>query len=161
MTAVRHKAGLQLSLNWLICLLLFVAIYAGFQGGRYYLANRVQELGIAASAALFCLGAWRSLFLVSIGEWRRWVVVPVALIATIMIGSAAVFTFNYSGNLAFGFFSAREFMLALLGPGVYLLCRCGLPLRVVEQVVWTALVALMINYLFFFVDFCLPSEIDK
>lgn len=147
---MRHQVRLPCRLNWLICVLLFVAIYAGFQGGRYYFANRFQELGIAASLALFCLGAWRGLFLVSTVEWRRWVVTPLLLIIAIMGSSAAVFTFNYSGNMAFGFFSAREFLLAPVGPGVYLLCRCGLPLRAVHQVVWLALLVLMLNYLYFY-----------
>jgi hypothetical protein len=33
-----------------------------------------------------------------------------------------------SGNFLYSVFSAREFLLAFLGPGIYLLCRCGLPL---------------------------------
>jgi hypothetical protein len=47
-------------------------------------------------------------------------------------------------------FSAREFLLAFLGPGIYLLCRCGLPLAQVERCLWLALFALMLNYLFFY-----------
>jgi hypothetical protein len=39
-----------------------MAIFAGFQGGRYYLANRLQELGIACALLLFAVGAWRALF---------------------------------------------------------------------------------------------------
>lgn len=139
-----------LQLNWLLYLLLFVAIYAGFQGGRYYLANRVQELGIASALLIFGLGAWRALFQVNANEWRRWVVAPVVLIVGIMACSAAIFTLNYAGNVAYGFFSAREFLLAFLGPGVYLLCRCGLSVRAVHQVIWLSLVVLMLNYLAFY-----------
>jgi hypothetical protein len=57
---------------------------------------------------------------------------------------------NYQGNLLYSVFSAREFLLAFLGPGVYLLCRCGLPVEGVKRTVWLAFFALMLNYLFFY-----------
>ncbi len=148
--SVQRRTGLVLSLRWLIALLLFVAIFAGFQGGRYYLANRLQELGIFAALALFCLGAWRSFFLLSYREWRRWALWPIALVLGVMGVSALVFSLNYAGSMLYSFFSAREFLLAFLGPGVYLLCRCGHPLGDVHRVIWFALLALMINYLFFY-----------
>ena len=49
----------RLDLRWLVLALLFMAVFAGFQGGRYYLANRLQELGIASALALYALGAWQ------------------------------------------------------------------------------------------------------
>lgn len=144
------RPGVRLDLRWLIMLLLFMAIFAGFQGGRYYMANRLQELGIASSLALYLLGAWQGLFLLPNSEWRRWVIGPLCLILGIMGVSSLVFTLNYSGKLLYSFFSAREFLLAFVGPGVYLLCRCGLPLDSVRRVIWCALVALMLNYLVFY-----------
>jgi hypothetical protein len=140
----------RFDLRWVIALLIFMAIFAGFQGGRYYFANRLQELGIAAALALYLLGAWRGLFLLPYREWLDWVVGPLVLVGGIMGVSALVFTLNYSGNLLYSFFSAREFLLAFAGPGIYLLCRCGLPLHWVRRVFWAALVALMLNYLFFY-----------
>jgi len=129
-----------------ICL----AVFAGFQGGRYYLANRLQELGIACALLLFGLGAWRALFSLSRTEWMRWVAAPIYLIGGIMVISATVFTLNFEGNLLYSVFSAREFLLAFMGPGIYLLCRCGLPRESVERCLWISFVALMINYLFFY-----------
>ena len=129
-----------------ICL----AVFAGFQGGRYYLANRLQELGIACALLLFAVGAWRALFRLSRSEWTRWVMAPVCLIGGIMVISATVFTLNFKGNLLYSVFSAREFLLAFMGPGIYLLCRCGLPQANVERCLWVTFVALMINYLFFY-----------
>jgi hypothetical protein len=129
-----------------ICL----AVFAGFQGGRYYLANRLQELGIACALLLFAIGAWRALFRLSRGEWMRWVMAPICLIGGIMLISAAVFTLNFDGRLLYSVFSAREFLLAFMGPGIYLLCRCGLPRENVERCLWITFVALMINYLFFY-----------
>lgn len=130
--------------------LLFIAIFAGFQGGRYYLANRLQELGIAAALCLFFIGAWRGLFLLKQGEWRCWVIRPMMLVFGIMITSALVFVVNFEGKFLYSFFSAREFLLAFVGPGIYLLVRCGLSTQRVEHILWLALAALMVNYLYFY-----------
>lgn len=139
-----------INLQPILQVIIFIAIFAGCQGGRYYFANRLQELGIACALALFILGAWRGLFRLDIQEWRRWVLRPACLVFGIMLISAIVFTLNYEGNIAYSFFSAREFMLAFAGPGLYLLVRCGLPLKRVEHAIWGALIALMLNYLFFY-----------
>lgn len=140
----------RIDLRWLVTILLFIAIFAGCQGGRYYMANRLQELGIASSLALYLIGSWRGFFLLPFREWRTWVLGPALLVGGIMGISSIVFTLNYSGKVLYSFFSAREFMLAFLGPGVYLLCRTGVSLALVRQVFWCALIALMINYLFFY-----------
>ncbi|MEP4486525.1 MAG: hypothetical protein ABJ013_12905 [Halioglobus sp.] len=139
-----------MNLKPVLQLMIFMAVFAGCQGGRYYFANRLQELGIACALGLFLLGAWRGLFRLDIQEWQRWVLRSVYLIVGIMLTSAIVFSLNYEGNIAYSFFSAREFMLAFAGPGLYLLVRCGLPIKLVEQAIWGALIALMLNYLFFY-----------
>ena len=145
-----RRPAASVNLRPVLYILLFIAIFAGCQGGRYYLANRLQELGIAASLGLYMVGVWRGLFLLPRREWQAWSVGPLLLVGGIMGISALVFNINYSGNVLYSFFSAREFLLAFVGPGVYLLCRCGLPLDGVRRVFWAALVALMVNYLFFY-----------
>jgi len=134
----------------IICVLLFFAIFAGCQGGRYFMSNRLQELGIACSLALFALGAWRALFLLDTATWRKWIFTPIILIGGIMGISSVVFVINYGGNPLYSFFSAREFLLAFMGPGIYLLCRSGFPIKTVERVLYFTLFALMVNYLFFY-----------
>lgn len=139
-----------MNLQWLVWLLIFVAIFSGFQGGRYYMANRLQEVGIAAAILLYLIGAWRGLFLLPRREWQTWTLAPLLLIGGIMGISSLVFALQYDGKLLYSFFSAREFLLALIGPAVYLLCRTGLPLEGIERAFWFALVGLMLNYLFFY-----------
>lgn len=144
------RLSVRLDVRPLLYGLLFIAIFAGCQGGRYYFANRLQELGIAASLALYMVGVWRGIFLLPRREWQAWTLGPLLLIGGIMGLSSLVFTLNYNGNVLYSFFSAREFLLAFMGPGVYLLCRSGLPLDGIRRVFWFALVALMVNYLFFY-----------
>lgn len=152
-----HAGYRPLDIQPLICVLLFLAIFAGCGGGRYYMANRLQELGIFSAMALMVLGAWRSFFQLDMNAWKTWVFKPVYLVFGVMVISSLAFYSNYGGNPLYSFFSAREFMLAFIGPGVYLLCRTGLPLTVVDKTVRFALIALMVNYLFFYFTLDLKS----
>ena len=155
---VNSRAGYRpLDLQPLICVLLFMAIFAGCQGGRYYLANRLQELGIFSALALMVLGTWRGFFQLDIDSLKAWVFKPIYLVFGIMVISSLAFYANYGGNPLYSFFSAREFMLAFMGPGVYLLCRTGLPISVVERTVRLAFIALMLNYLVFYFTLDLKS----
>ena len=146
-----------LNLQLVICVFLFLAIFAGCQGGRYYMANRLQELGIFSALALMVLGTWRGFFQLDMATLKAWVFKPVYLVFGIMVISSLAFYANYGGNPLYSFFSAREFMLAFMGPGVYLLCRTGLPIAVVERTVSFALIALMLNYLVFYFTLDLKS----
>ena len=145
-----NEPGLRLSLYPLLYPVIFMAVFAGFQGGRYFMANRLQELGIACALLLFAVGAWQAMFRLSYREWKDWVLMPVILIGGIMGISSVVFVLNYQGNVLFSFFSAREFMLAFMGPGIYLLVRTGLPINGVERTIWFTFFALMVNYLVFY-----------
>lgn len=148
--SVLPMKGFRISINTVMLALLFMAIFAGFQGGRYYMANRLQELGIACALSLFVTGAWFAAFDLPYKEWYRWVITPIVLIGAIMGVSSLVFVINYGGSLFYSFFSAREFLLAFMGPGVYLLVRTGLSEVLVKRVFWFAMFALMVNYLFFY-----------
>ncbi|MEH6580738.1 MAG: hypothetical protein V7754_02295 [Halioglobus sp.] len=155
---VNYSAGFRpLNLQSVICVFLFLAIFAGCQGGRYYMANRLQELGIFSALALMVLGTWRGFFQLDMSTLKAWVFKPIFLVFGIMIISSLAFYANFGGNPLYSFFSAREFMLAFIGPGVYLLCRTGLPIAVVERTVRFALIALMLNYLVFYFTLDLKS----
>jgi hypothetical protein len=140
----------SVSLAPLITLLLFIAIFAGFQGGRYIMANRMQELGIFSSLLVFVLGAWVSLFRISQDEWKRWVYTPVLLVGGIMLIWSAVFALRFGESLLYCLFASREFLLAFLGPAMYLIVRSGYPSERLERVIWFSLLALMLNYLYFY-----------
>ena len=155
---VNYSAGFRpLNLQSVICVFLFLAIFAGCQGGRYYMANRLQELGIFSALVLMVLGTWRGFFQLDIDSLKAWVFKPIYLVFGIMVISSLAFYANYGGNPLYSFFSAREFMLAFMGPGVYLLCRTGLPISVVERTVRLAFIALMLNYLVFYFTLDLKS----
>ncbi|MEM8499764.1 MAG: hypothetical protein AAF542_17200 [Pseudomonadota bacterium] len=134
----------------IVSVLAFIAMFAGFQGGRYLYANRLQELGIFCALLLFVWGAWLSLFRLQKSEWRNWTYKPSVLLLGIMLLGSITFALNFSDNVLFSFFASREYLLGFLGPGLFLLCRSGYPIEHFERVFWCVLLALLINYLYFY-----------
>ena len=141
---------LRVTIAPVISLLLFVAVFAGFQGGRYFMANRLQELGILCSLLVFVLGAWMALFRLPQPEWKRWVYTPVLLVGGIMVIWSAVYALRFGENMLYCLFASREFLLAFIGPAMYLIYCSGYERWRLERVLWCALLALMLNYLFFY-----------
>jgi hypothetical protein len=133
-----------------ISLLLFIAVFAGFQGGRYFMANRLQELGILCALLVFVLGAWLALFRLPQAEWKRWVYTPVFLVGGIMVVWSLVFALRFGENVIYCLFASREFLLAFIGPAMYLICCSGYERWRLERVLWFAFLALMLNYLYFY-----------
>jgi hypothetical protein len=134
----------------ILCLLLFVAIYAGLHGGVYFFKNRLQELGIFFTLLMFAAAAWQSLFRLDQAIWKKWVYRPTTLTLGIMIGWALVFSLRYGTNALFSFFASREYFFIFLAPAIYLLWRNGLDVIWIRRIVWFSFFFLMINYLFFY-----------
>jgi hypothetical protein len=134
----------------IMCLLLFVAIYAGLHGGVYFFKNRLQELGIFFTLLMFAAAAWLSLFRLDQPIWKKWVYRPVALTLGIMVCWALVFSLRYGTNPLFSFFASREYFFIFLAPAIYLLWRNGLDVIWIRRIVWFSFFFLMINYLFFY-----------
>lgn len=135
----------------LLLLLLFIALFTGFQGGRYYAGNIAQELGILCSGLLFLIGAFMSLFHLPKVEWNRWVVQPALLMLFIICFWGLVFYFRFGGNPLYNIMASREFFFILLAPGIYLCGRCGVSRKMIEGVIWAVIVVSMLNYLFNYV----------
>lgn len=136
------------SLEPFLALLLFIALFTGFQGGRYYAGNIAQELGLFCSGLLFLAGAVTSLFHVSRKEWNSWVLKPLFLMMAIVCLWGLVFAIRFGGNPLYNIMASREFFFILLAPGIYLCGRSGLGLQTIQRVIWLVIVVSMLNYLF-------------
>lgn len=134
----------------IMCLFLFIAIYAGLHGGMYFAKNRLQELGILISLLMFVLGAWLCLFNIDQKIWKKWVYRPTMLALGIMVCWALVFSLRYHTNALFSFFASREYFFIFLAPAIYLLWRNGLDVILIRRIVWFSFFFLMVNYLFFY-----------
>jgi hypothetical protein len=143
-------AGYTVSVNPLISVLLSIAVFSGFQGGRYFMANRLQEVGILSVLLVFILGAWLCLFRMPQPEWKRWVYTPCLLLIGIMLVWAVTFGIKYDDSVIYSIFASREFLLGFIGPAMYLITRAGYPLEHLQRVILFALLLLLSNYLYFY-----------
>ena len=85
---------MKLKVSALIGLSFFIIFYTGFQGGRYFLANRIQELGLLLSLGLFVYSALLSALQVRARDlrWNWWFFATLAFIAyTFFPAGLAVF----------------------------------------------------------------------
>ncbi|MDC0175228.1 hypothetical protein OAI54_06545 [Pseudomonadales bacterium] len=146
--AINMSPTKVLSIAPIISFLLFIALFAGFQGGRYMMANRLQEVGTLCALLVFVLGAWLALFRITQSEWKAWVYTPCWLVAGVMVVSSVMFGINFGESVLFSLFSAREFLLAFIGPAIVLIVKSGYPLASLRTVLFATLLALMVNYLF-------------
>jgi hypothetical protein len=143
-------SSVWISLTPYLSAMLFLAVFAGFQGGRYFFANRLQELGTFCALLVFAIGAWVTLFKISQAEWKRWVYTPCLLIGAIMVIWSATFGLKFGESLIFSLFASREFLLGFIGPAMYLIVRAGYPLDSLVRVIWMSLLSLLVNYVYFY-----------
>jgi hypothetical protein len=141
---------MRVSFNFLISVAIFLIFYTGFQGGRYYMANRVQELGLLLSIILFFYGAFVASMNVRDKDlrWNWWFFATMFFIAYTFILPAYVFSQNADVAMLPSVMASREFLIAFFGPAIYFLYRIGYDIRTVEKVFTAALVFLAFNYLF-------------
>ena len=141
---------MRITIKTVISVAIFIAIFAGFQGGRYFMANRVQELGILMAMLLFIYGAVMTSLTVKSPNlyWSWWVLATIFFIAYTFVLPAQRFAVN--ANVAFlpSLFASREFLMAMLCPALYFLYRLGLEVERIEKILLVTMVVLIISYLF-------------
>lgn len=66
---------MRITLKSAISIAIFIAIYTGFQGGRYFLDNGIQEIGLLCPMILFIYGAIMSALTIRTPDlrWSWWV----------------------------------------------------------------------------------------
>lgn len=141
---------MRITLKTAISVAIFIAIYTGFQGGRYFLANRVQELGILCAMVLFIYGAVMTAFTVKSPDlrWSWWVFATLFFLGYTFVLPAQRFSANAGVSIVPSLFASREFLIAMLCPALYFLYRLGFEVERIEKIFLVTLVALMISYIF-------------
>ena len=134
----------------LISVSLFIALYTGFQGGRYFFANRVQEIGILCVLALFIYGAVMTAFKTTKKElnWNWWFFATIFMIAYTFVLPAYLFSVNANVAMLPSLFASREFLLIFLCPSLYYCYKLGYTVEEIEDIFIKTLVALILSYLF-------------
>ncbi len=139
---------MKISIKFIISFILGIALFAGFQGGRYFLQNRLQEVGIAAAMALFLYAALQSAFITKNFRWSWWCFIPPAFILAVMGCYSFVYSLNTNTVLLPSFMASREYMLIFIAPAVYLLYQAGFDIKRIEHTFVLVLVALLFHYFY-------------
>lgn len=150
---------MRVSLKSLVSIALFVIIYSGFQGGRYFASNRLQEVGILLAMALFVYGAIMSSLTIKDKDlrWNWWILATIIFIAYTFVLPAQRFAVNADVEFLPSLFASREFLMAMLCPALYFLYRLGYDVEVIEKVFTVTLVMLIVSYLFHYFRIDLKS----
>lgn len=141
---------MRISLRAIAFVMLFVILYTGFQGGRYFLSNRIQEIGLLFALTLFVSGAVLSALLVKQANlrWSWWVGATLIFLIYTVILPAQRFSANTGVSIVPSLFASREFLMAMLCPALYFLYRLGFSVEDIEKVFIATLVALILSYVF-------------
>lgn len=129
---------------------LVFALFAGLQGGKYFLHNRMQELGIALALMLYVQGAYLSAFRMEAFDWWKWVVGAPGFCLFVMITWSAIFSLKAGVAITPSIFASREFMLLLLAPVIFFLHIIGMSISRLVGAIMAAASLTLVSYLFFY-----------
>jgi hypothetical protein len=124
--------------------------YVGFQGGRYYLENRIQELGFVIVLTLFAYGAIKLAMQRADVKWSIWFWTTPLILSYPMIISSVTYYLHTGSNVFYSFFAAREFLIIYLAPTIFFMYKLGYPIERLEKIFVISLTIIIINYLFFY-----------
>ena len=140
----------RISFSALISVAIFIVFYTGLQGGRYFLANRIQELGLLMAMILFFYGAIVASLHVRDKDlkWNWWFFTTVLLVAYTFVLPGYVFSVNANVSMLPSVLAGRGYLIIFFGPALYFLYRLGYSPEQMERVFIAALVFLALNYMF-------------
>lgn len=129
-----------------------LVFFTALGGGKYFLANRIQEIGILFSLLLFFFSALISALNVRNKDlnWSFWFFTPFLFISYTMIIPAYTFATNNDVAMLPSIAACREFLIVFIGPALYFLYRLGLTAEEIEKTLIYTLVMLALTYLFFY-----------
>ena len=154
---------MRISAKHLVSAALVVIFFTGMQGGKYILANRLQELGILFSLIVFSYSAFLATLNVKDKDlrWNWWVFCTLAIVGYKFIVPGYVFSQNYGEPMLPSIAASREILIVFFGAGIYFLYRLGFEVELIEKLFVGTLVGLIINYLFHYYRMDLPSALNS
>ena len=140
----------RISISSLITAAIFMILYTGLQGGRYFMANRIQELGLLLAMMLFFYGAIVASLHIRDKDlkWNWWFFCTLFLVAYTFVLPGYIFSINADVSMLPSVLAGRGYLIIFFGPALYFLYRIGFDIRKIERVFIAALVFLALNYMF-------------
>lgn len=141
---------MRLRFSDLIAAAIFMIFYTGLQGGRYFLANRIQELGLLLAMMLFFYGAIVAGMNLKSRDlkWNWWFFSAIFLVAYTFVLPGYVFSINVDVAMLPSVLAGRGYLIIFFGPALYFLYRLGFDIERMERVFIAALIFLALNYMF-------------
>lgn len=141
---------MRVTVKSVISFLLGLVFFGVYQGGKYFMNNRLQELAIVLALGLYFYSAVFTAFTDRTIRWAWWFWLTPLFVGYVMISSSLAFSINAGVSMVPSLFAAREFMILFLGPTVYFLYRLGFSLKKIENILIAAMVLVIFSYLFFY-----------
>lgn len=141
---------MRINVKTVISFCLILIFYCGYQGGKYFMNNRIQELGLALTLALYFYGAVFTAFTDRTIRWAWWFWSAPMFAGYVMISSSLAFSINADVDISPSLFATREFLIVFLAPALYFLYRLGFSLKDLEKIFILSLIIIIFNYLFFY-----------
>ena len=139
---------MRITIKSLISFFLILIFYAGYQGGKYFMNNRFQEVGLALTFILYFYGAVFTAFTDRTIHWIWWFWSAPVFAGYVMLSSSLAFAINAGVGMMPSLFATREFLIVFLAPALYFLYRLGFSLQQLEKIFIASLVIIIFNYLF-------------
>ena len=151
----------SLKLNHIALILFAIALYTGMQGAKYFLSNRLQELGILISIGLFFTASITAALAVRDRDlnWSWWFFLTLAFVVYSVVLPGLVFSSSFNAPALPSILASREFLGVFIGPALWFLYRCGTPVERIERVFLFTLTLLLLSYIFHYLRMDLAATL--
>lgn len=149
----------MISARSLVAFAFATVLFFGYQGGSYFLGNRLQEIGILFALLLFFYGAIVASFATPSRDlgFSIWFFVPLGFLVYIMVVPSYQFSKNAGVSMLPSVAASRHYLFLLIGPALYFLYRAGMSVATIERIILGVFGFLMISYLVHYFRMDLPS----
>jgi len=141
---------MTISIRAIVAGMIGIVIYAAFKGGYYFLANRLQEVGVLLSLVLFFAAAVIASLNVKEKnlKWGFWFFSTLLFIGYTVIFPAYLFSVQLGVPMLPSVAASREFLIVFIGPAVYFLGRLGFDVDELQRIVIITLGLIVVSYIF-------------
>lgn len=153
----------RIQLKQIVVVLFCIALYTGMQGAKYFLSNRLQELGILISLLLFVGGAFAAAYMVRKKDlkWSWWFLLTICFVVYSVILPGYVFSSQTGYSTLPSIFASREFIGIVIGPALWFLYRSGIDIEQIERAFALTLGSLLISYIFHYFRMDLVATLNS
>lgn len=134
----------------LITITLVIVFYTAFKGTYYFLANRLQELGLLLTFILFGYSALVASFNVNYKNlnWSFWFFLTFLFVGYTFVLPAYQFSSNANVSMIPSMMASREFLIVFISPTLYFLWRIGFKVNDLNKIITFVFATLVFTYIF-------------